>query len=72
MTDFTSEIAVAKQMRGNISTWRHQATVACAVNPTLWIAVQGVSLHAYLAQLDALDAECVKALERMQPKEGAA
>lgn len=41
-----------------IPHWKEQATLACVLNPSLWMAVHGVPLVTYLKQLDQLDSVC--------------
>lgn len=68
MTDHTESIATIQRLLGSIDAWRDQAVLACAVNPTLWIAVQGVSLTEYLARLDDLETGYREVLKKLQPE----
>jgi hypothetical protein len=44
-----------EELQELIQDLRHRATTACAADPTRWMAVMGVSLVDYLAQLDRLE-----------------
>jgi hypothetical protein len=61
MTSRTDALRVCADLRPRLAEIRQEAKLACIVNPLAWIAVHGVSLSEYLAQVDKLDRLCAQA-----------
>jgi hypothetical protein len=53
-------------LRPQLEDLRYRARLACLVSPMHWLAIHGVPLNTYLAQIDELDALCQKAEAELQ------
>lgn len=51
----TSAIVQMEAALAMIPVWRAQARIAVALNPVMWLAVQGVSYSEYITKLDELE-----------------
>ena len=67
-----SSLKAVVALRPRLTDIRTQAQLACALSPLTWIAVMGVSLSDYLAQLDQLIALSVEAERQLAVEEEAA
>lgn len=57
----SADLASLASLRPRLAEIRRDAVLACALSPATWLAVHGVSLVAYLAELDRLDALAAEA-----------
>lgn len=48
-------------LRPRLAEIRRDAMLACALSPATWLAVHGVPLAAYLAEIDRLDSLAAEA-----------
>lgn len=66
MTERADAMQALSELTSRISEWRENAKLACALSPLHWLAVHGVSLSAYLSQLDEFESLCKRAIARLQ------
>jgi hypothetical protein len=57
-------------LRPQLEGLRLRARLACMASPMHWLAIHGVPLNTYLAQIDELDALCQKAEAELQEQTG--
>lgn len=68
MTSRQEALQDLASLRPHLDDIRHRARLACAISPVHWLAVHGVPLNTYLAEVDKLDALCAKAEEELAGK----
>lgn len=54
-------LASLAALRPRLAEIRRDAVLACALSPATWLAVHGVPVATYLAELDRLDALAAEA-----------